>query len=90
MMRSGLAHPARHQMIGIRVECVDADVQVPRVVEDSHFGAFGRRFAVDRFLLREGVDHRRRAPRFVSQQPVDLNGTSCAQGLNLVLLAPGG
>ena len=74
-------------MVGIRVESVNRDVEIAGVVEDPHLRALGCRLADDRLLLREAVNHRRGAPGFIGQYPVDLDRVPGSQRLDLVLLA---
>ena len=77
-------HLGGDDVVGVGIEGVNGDIEVAGVVEDLHLGPFGRGLPVHRFLLRERVDHRRVAPRFIREDPVDLDWLSGAPGLDLI------
>ena len=65
-------HPARPHQTRIGVVQVEGEVDVLAVVGDVELGVFGRRSAVERRLLHELREHRRRAPHLVVEAAVDL------------------
>ncbi len=76
-------HLGGDDVVGVGIEGVNGDIEIAGVVENLHLGPFGRRLPVLRFLLRERVDHRRVSPRFIREDPVDLDWLSGTPGLDL-------
>jgi hypothetical protein len=59
---------------GIAIEAHHTDVEVFTVMEDSHFGGFGGRFALEGIRLNEVSKRRRTLPCLVAEHAVDGRG----------------